>query len=414
MLGLCLLRRIFGILAIGEFLTWAEAANETQENVSKFFFLENFFRKIFDSYFSKTNAREQNVENSASCGVNYTGSYGYDDTECPCGKYRQGRCKTGVVIPIWTSEFIDHYIQYWADNVAFNRTFENRTADNPVSLDSHENMYYIGDIEQLAPSVFECIHKCELGGRERESCECSCGLNEQKVEIIKAEGVTFKGLLSVSETAMRGFIYVMVLIYFFVGVSIVADKFMDSIEVITSQEKEVTISQPGEEPKTTTVRIWNETVSNLTLMALGSSAPEILLAVVETFGNGMMAGDLGPSTIVGSASFNLFMIIALCMYVIPDGQSRKIKHLRVFGVTATWSVLAYVWLYVIVVGNTPGVVEPWEALLTLLFFPLLTLWAWIADKRLLVYDLVHKNYLFDKKKNVIRETESSRRVKVFT
>ena len=28
--------------------------------------------------------------------------------------------------------------------------------------------------------------------------------------------------------------------------------------------------------------LWNETVANLTLMALGSSAPEILIAVVET------------------------------------------------------------------------------------------------------------------------------------
>lgn len=27
--------------------------------------------------------------------------------------------------------------------------------------------------------------------------------------------------------------------------------------------------------------MWNETVSNLTLMALGSSAPEILLSVIE-------------------------------------------------------------------------------------------------------------------------------------
>ena len=49
-------------------------------------------------------------------------------------------------------------------------------------------------------------------------------------------------------------------------------------------------------------------------MALGSSAPEILLSVVETFGAGFKAGDLGPSTIVGSAAFNLFIIIAICMY----------------------------------------------------------------------------------------------------
>lgn len=47
------------------------------------------------------------------------------------------------------------------------------------------------------------------------------------------------------------------------------------------QEKEVTITKPNGEITVTTVRIWNETVSNLTLMALGSSAPEILLSVIE-------------------------------------------------------------------------------------------------------------------------------------
>ena len=52
-------------------------------------------------------------------------------------------------------------------------------------------------------------------------------------------------------------------------------------QVITSQEKEITIKKPNGETTTATVRIWNETVSNLTLMALGSSAPEILLSVIE-------------------------------------------------------------------------------------------------------------------------------------
>lgn len=51
--------------------------------------------------------------------------------------------------------------------------------------------------------------------------------------------------------------------------------------MITSQEKEITIKRPNGETTTATVRIWNETVSNLTLMALGSSAPEILLSVIE-------------------------------------------------------------------------------------------------------------------------------------
>ena len=43
----------------------------------------------------------------------------------------------------------------------------------------------------------------------------------------------------------------------------------------------MTITLPDGETTVKTVRIWNETVANLTLMALGSSAPEILLAVIE-------------------------------------------------------------------------------------------------------------------------------------
>ena len=54
------------------------------------------------------------------------------------------------------------------------------------------------------------------------------------------------------------------------------------------------------------VKVWNPTIANLTLMALGSSAPEILLTVIETVTTlGGKPGELGPSTIVGSAAFNL-------------------------------------------------------------------------------------------------------------
>ena len=118
--------------------------------------------------------------------------------------------------------------------------------------------------------------------------------------------------------------------------------------MITAQEKEVTIKDPKTgKSQIIIVKVWNETVANLSLMALGSSAPEILLSVIEIWAKGFKSGDLGPGTIVGSAAFNLFMIIGLCMYVIPDDEVRKIKHLRVFLVTATWSVFAYIWLYVI-------------------------------------------------------------------
>ncbi|XP_077575279.1 sodium/calcium exchanger 1a [Stigmatopora nigra] len=180
---------------------------------------------------------------------------------------------------------------------------------------------------------------------------------------------------------------------------------MASIEVITSQERRVWLRGPDGQKRKATVRVWNETVSNLTLMALGSSAPEILLSVVEICGHGFRAGELGPNTIVGSAAFNMFVIIGLCVYVIPDGQSRRIKHPRVFFVTATWSVFAYAWLYLILAYFSPGVVEIWEGLLTLLFFPLCVAFAYVADRRLLFCKFVRKRYRAGGRGGVIVETE---------
>ncbi|XP_065259201.1 sodium/calcium exchanger 3 isoform X1 [Emys orbicularis] len=210
---------------------------------------------------------------------------------------------------------------------------------------------------------------------------------------------------SLGDKIARVIVYFVALIYMFLGVSIIADRFMASIEVITSQEKEITIRKPNGETTTTTIRVWNETVSNLTLMALGSSAPEILLSLIEVCGHGFIAGDLGPSTIVGSAAFNMFIIIAICVYVIPDGETRKIKHLRVFFVTSAWSIFAYIWLYMILAVFSPGVVQVWEGLLTLFFFPLCVLLAWVADRRLLFYKYMHKKYRTDKNRGIIIETE---------
>lgn len=210
--------------------------------------------------------------------------------------------------------------------------------------------------------------------------------------------------LSGTEMTGRAILYLIAMLYLFLGVSIIADRFMASIEVITSKEKEITYKNRNGEKVVTTVRIWNETVSNLTLMALGSSAPEIMLSVIEICFGGFYAGELGPSTIVGSASFNLFIIIAICMYVIPDDETRKVKHPRVFAVTAIWSVLAYFWLYFILAMWTPGVVSIEEGVITLLFFPFLVVMAWVADRRLLVYKFMYKRYRA-KRGNIVVETE---------
>lgn len=90
--------------------------------------------------------------------------------------------------------------------------------------------------------------------------------------------------ISIGDRVCRAIVYFLSLAYMFLGVSIIADRFMSAIEVITSKEKMVTVTRPGGETVTISVRVWNETVSNLTLMALGSSAPEIMLSAIEVAG----------------------------------------------------------------------------------------------------------------------------------
>jgi solute carrier family 8 (sodium/calcium exchanger) len=166
------------------------------------------------------------------------------------------------------------------------------------------------------------------------------------------------------------------LFWCFMGVGIVSDVFMGAIEAVTAKKKRVKVKKTG---RYITVKVWNDTVANLTLMALGSSAPEILLSVIELLANEFYSGALGPSTIVGSAAFNLFCISAVCVSAIPDGV-RQIKDTGVFAVTASFSVFAYVWLVVILMLISPDVVDIWEGVLTFLYFPILVILAYCADK----------------------------------
>ncbi|KAL3287570.1 hypothetical protein HHI36_002037 [Cryptolaemus montrouzieri] len=198
----------------------------------------------------------------------------------------------------------------------------------------------------------------------------------------------------------RGVVYFLILAYLFIGVSIVSDRFMAAIEVITSQEREVSVRKPNGDTQIVVVRLWNETVANLTLMALGSSAPEILLSIIEIWAKKFQAGDLGPSTIVGSAAYNLFVIIAICVSVIPNGEVRKIKHLGVFIVTASWSVFAYVWLYLILAVFSPSVVEIWEGILTFCFFPATVLTAYMADRKM--YKYIKKDYRMNRRGVIVQ------------
>lgn len=182
---------------------------------------------------------------------------------------------------------------------------------------------------------------------------------------------------------VRGFLYIVALIYLFLGIAIASDVFMCSIESITAKKR--TIKKYDEEDgnvREIEVFIWNETVANLTLMAFGSSAPEILLAIGETaqnLGKEDKGDGLGTFTIIGSAAFNLLIITAICILVVDGDEPKKIKELGVFILTSIWSIFAYIWMLVVVQFSSPGEITMWEACVTFSFFPLMVFTAYAMD-----------------------------------
>ncbi|VDK17381.1 unnamed protein product [Anisakis simplex] len=211
--------------------------------------------------------------------------------------------------------------------------------------------------------------------------------SESSLETKCKDGLLIKAM---STTPANTLIYFLGLLYCFLGIAIAADLFMCSIEKITSATRKVRLRRSKKnrlvaeelmtsEPESTEVRVWNPTVANLTLMALGSSAPEILLSIIEIAGNSFRIGDLGPGTIVGSAAFNLLCISAICVMAIPSPNVSRIQEIAVFGITSVFSCFAYIWLFLILAIITPNVVDIWEAAVTLSLFVVLVIAAYMAD-----------------------------------
>ncbi|CAE6944893.1 Slc8a2 [Symbiodinium sp. KB8] len=179
---------------------------------------------------------------------------------------------------------------------------------------------------------------------------------------------------------IRSLFYFFVLLWSFQGVGIICDEFMAAIEKITSSKRSKWITNPVGQKVEVRVTVWNETLANLSLMALCSSAPEILLSTVELCSNRFFSGSLGPQTVVGSASFNLFCISSVCISALAPGEVRRVEKYPVFCFTCAASVMAYVWMLVVLAGITPDRVDLAEGVVTLLFFFVFLGIAFILDK----------------------------------
>ncbi|XP_038557288.1 sodium/potassium/calcium exchanger 5 isoform X2 [Micropterus salmoides] len=117
---------------------------------------------------------------------------------------------------------------------------------------------------------------------------------ENETECISPQSSEFpEGFFTVQERKDGGLvIYFMIIFYILMAVAIVCDDyFLPSLEVISER---LGLSQD---------------VAGATFMAAGSSAPELVTAFLGVF---VTKGDIGVSTIVGSAVYNLLGICAAC------------------------------------------------------------------------------------------------------
>ncbi|GLU07373.1 hypothetical protein SLE2022_243340 [Rubroshorea leprosula] len=181
----------------------------------------------------------------------------------------------------------------------------------------------------------------------------------------------------------RAALYFLGLAYCFIGLSAITARFFRSMENVVKHTRKVVYIDP--QTKAEIIReekVWNYTIADITLLAFGTSFPQISLATIDAIRNigDLYAGGLGPGTLVGSAAFDLFPIHAVCVVVPKAGELKKISDIGVWLVELFWSFWAYVWLYIILEVWTPNVVTIWEALLTVLQFGLLLIHAYAQDK----------------------------------
>lgn len=127
------------------------------------------------------------------------------------------------------------------------------------------------------------------------------------------------------------------------------------------------------------VPVWNEQVANVTLIALGSSAPEIFLCFFSIFKDVDAVPDpTGPMVLVGSASFN--MLIVTGVSILASVGIKKIENFGAFVVTAIFSCFAYLWFFIVLCVTTPGFITLWEALITLSMYFILVLCVFVTQK----------------------------------
>lgn len=140
-------------------------------------------------------------------------------------------------------------------------------------------------------------------------------------------------------------LYLVGTLYLFLGLAIVCDEFfVPSLELI-SERLDLT-----------------EDVAGATFMAAGSSAPELFTSVADAFGP---KNSLGVGTIVGSAMFNILVIVAMAA---AAAKSTLIIDWRPLVRDAAWYTFSLILLVVFILTPERGMVEWHEGLIMVIAY----------------------------------------------
>ena len=151
-------------------------------------------------------------------------------------------------------------------------------------------------------------------------------------------------------------LWIIVLLYFFVGLAIICDDFfVSSLERISESLN------------------LSEDVAGATFMAAGSSAPELFTSVMDTF---YFTNNIGIGTIVGSAVFNILVIIALAAAM---SSKDLLIDWRPFLRDCCFYAMSVLLLFIFVIS---GSFTWWHSLLLVLFYMLYVLFM-VFNERLL-------------------------------
>jgi Ca2+/Na+ antiporter len=158
------------------------------------------------------------------------------------------------------------------------------------------------------------------------------------------------------------FLLIILLLYLFIGLSVVSEIMQGAIAQIMSEKKTMTTIDIEGNNMTVGVAMWNPRIANVTLLAIGSSAPEILLGFFSTLGTGGTAtlesgkkvnpSALGPMIMIASAAFNLLVTCGVSILAVD--QIKRIEYFKSFLVTFGFSCFAYLWMFLVLYIISPA------------------------------------------------------------